>query len=275
MEIGVVWRLVPAAVEADFARLRSLGFSRCHLSVADPGLYQTVDPAALAALAARAGMNIGAVWCGLGQPSCWDLVDGPISVGLVPETYRQARLAIIEACGAFCARLGVRQVITHAGFIPENEREPLYAGSVAALRQAARTLDRYGCEFLLESGQETPVTLRRTLEDMDCANAGVNLDTGNLILYGRGDPAGAVDMLGSLIRAVHAKDGRYPAGGRKIGEETPLFAGRVRFREVLSGLRQIGYGGDIMIEREISGEQKLIDLEQGRQALLALLRSMQ
>jgi sugar phosphate isomerase/epimerase len=270
LNIGVVWRLDLSRLGEDLAMLSGMGFGTCHLSVADPSLYARADTGDIKKAFLKANMDIDAIWCGLGPPTAWDLVDGPATIGLVPEAYRANRLRILGDCGRWCAVLGIRKVITHAGFIPEDRNDPRYAGIVNALAEGADLLSGSSCDFLLETGQETASALLGAIGDMGRSNVCVNLDTGNLLLYGKGDPALAVDILGSHIRGVHAKDGLEPLPGSRIGRETAIGEGSVRFAEVVSRLRAQGYEGDLMIEREIEGPRKLEDIRAARHYLLSL-----
>ena len=121
--------------------------------------------------------------------------------------------------------------------------------------------------FCLETGQETPVTLLRCLLDVGTGNMGVNLDPANLLMYGKANPVDAVDVLGAHIKTVHAKDGEYPTDPYKLGVEKPLGEGRVDFPRLIAKLKGIGYGGPLIIEREISGEQQIRDIVRAKEML--------
>ena len=69
----------------------------------------------------------------------------------------------------------------------------------------------------------------------------MNFDVANLILYGKADPAEAVDVLGPYIEGVHAKDGLYPTDPQKLGEEVPIGAGKVKLSEMIAKLKKLGY----------------------------------
>ncbi len=91
-------------------------------------------------------------------------------------------------------------------------------------------------------------------------NIGVGLDTANLILYGKGNPVDALDVLGTHVRSVHAKDGLFPTNPRKLGAEVAIGKGRVDFVRVISRLVELGYSGALSIEREISGPKQEADI---------------
>ena len=62
----------------------------------------------------------------------------------------------------------------------------------------------------------------------------------------------ALDVFGKYVRNLHAKDGRYPVNGHDLGMETPIGQGKVDFYGVFQGLRELGYQGDVIIERELA-----------------------
>ena len=120
-------------------------------------------------------------------------------------------------------------VTTHVGFIPENPGNPLYPGLLDALREVVAHCAERGLTFCFETGQETPTTLLRVIEDLGGENLGINLDPANLLMYGKANPVDALDVFGTYVRGVHAKDGEYPTNGRELGVEKPLGEGRVHF----------------------------------------------
>ena len=128
-----------------------------------------------------------------------------------------------------------------------------------------------GQMFLYETGQETPITLLRTIREVGLDNQGVNLDTANLILYGKGNPIDALDVIGPLVRGLHAKDGLYPTDPHKLGEEVPIGQGKVNFPRLIERLRELNYRGAITIEREIEGDQQIEDVRKAKAYLEGLI----
>lgn len=206
--------------------------------------------------------EITSVWAGWSGPSIWNFTDGPETLGLVPETYRFQRMQ--ELCSAidFAHELGVQDVTTHMGFIPEQSVYPGYVGLVNAVAYVGRYAAARGMWFNFETGQETPVTLMRTIADTGLNNLGVNLDPANLIMYGRANPVDAAEIYGDKIRGVHLKDGLYPSGDySKLGNETKVGEGKVNYPLFLDTLvNKVGYKGDLYVEREISGDQQAKDI---------------
>lgn len=232
------------------------GFESCQIVSWDQSLRTETTADAILKALKRTGIEISALWCGWDGPKLWDPVHGPGTSGLVPEQWREIRIGNLCQGSDFAKMIGVRDVVSHMGFIPESASDPLYPGFVSAAKKVAEYLKNNGQRLLFESGQETPETLCRAITDIAADNLGVNLDTGNLILYGKADPVAALDLIGKFVCNVHAKDGFYPEESRKLGKETEIGSGKVDFKAFLKKLIQIGYDGPITIEREL-GEKDM------------------
>lgn len=259
MRIGVIVQL-NKDMGSEFEKLNQAGIRTCQLCTFEEdfmndGMAEIVKQAAIIH-----GIEITAFWCGWPAPRVWDFYEGPTTLGLVPPAYRYRRLDILLKGSDFAAKLGVSDLITHVGFIPENPNDPDYTGVVHALKHLVKYCRNNGQYFLFETGQETPVTLKRTIEDIGLPNLGVNLDPANLLMYGKANPLDAVDMFGGLIRGVHAKDGEYPAGGKYLGTEKPLGEGGVNYPVFIEKLKRLNYTGALTIEREITGEERIRDI---------------
>ena len=115
------------------------------------------------------------------------------------------------------------------------------------------------------------MTMLRCFERVGTGNLFVNLDTANLIMYGKANPVDAVDIFGSYIRNLHAKDGVYPVNGHDLGKEVAVGTGSVDFAAVLGKLKALGYDGDITIENEIRDGKTLEYILSARDYLQKLL----
>ena len=219
------------------------------------------------------GAGIEATSLVVGGPGkeSWDFYNGPLTIGIVPRETRDARVAHIKAAADFAARCDIPAVQTHAGFIPENPNDPLYKETVAALREVAEYCRRYRQNFRYETGQETPITLVRAMQDVGADNQGVNFDLANLILYGKANPVDAIEILAPYIQGIHAKDGLWPANPKDLGEEVPIGKGKVDFPRIIKRLKEIRYAGAVTIEREISGAQQLQDVRAAADYLRQLI----
>lgn len=194
--------------------------------------------------------------------SVWDFVKGPKTLGIVPEETRKARLAELKLDADFAHLLGVKDMANHVGFIPEQPCYTEYPGVIDAISEIADYCGKYDISFNFETGQETPVTLMRAMQDTQRSNLGVNLDPANLIVYGRANPIDAIDIYGNKIRGVHIKDGNYPKDDYyKLGKQVPVGEGSVNFPVFLPKLLESGYTGDLYIEHEISGRDRAEDVK--------------
>ena len=107
----------------------------------------------------------------------------------------------------------------------------------------------------------------RTIEAIGMDNVGINFDTANLVLYGKGNAADAVLVFGKYIMDTHIKDGNYPVNGIELGDETAVGEGMANFPLILQRLKDCGYTGPFTIEREISGDQQTKDIIKARDML--------
>ena len=181
-------------------------------------------------------------------------------MGIVPPEYREQRVKELKLGADFAKKIGVTDVITHAGFLPECPTDPTYPEILETIRDLAQYMKDQGQYFLFETGQETPTTLLRFIEEVGTGNIGINLDSANLILYGKANPVDALDVIGKYVRGIHAKDGFYPTCGMKLGREVKVGEGKVNFPAFIAKLKEVGYDGALTIEREISGEQQRVDI---------------
>lgn len=276
MRVGVLIELFnDTNVEAKFTELKTMGMESCQLVCWDRNLLCREIADMIHAAAKKMEVHITAFWCGWEGPKTWDFYDGQLTLGLVPLAFRFERMKMLEAGIEFAHMLHVRDVVTHVGYIPENPYDPDYAGVLACLKVLVRRCKEKGLNFLFETGQETPITLKRIIQDIEreegCKNVGINLDPANLIMYGKANPVDALEVFGEYVMGVHGKDGNYPTDGYHLGEETPLGKGSVNFPVFVAKLGEIGYKGDITIEREISGEEQKADIVAAKSLLDSII----
>lgn len=252
-----------------------LGFDNAQLITWDSSLWTEEQAQKIRNACDEFGFTISAVWVGWCGPSTWNFYEGQETLGLVPVAYRFARLQDLCNGSDFAKLLGVQDVVTHVGFIPENPHDPNYLSLVTTLKVLMRKVTDNGQRFLFETGQETPVTLMRAIADTGFENMGINLDPANLLLYGKANPVDAVGIFGKKIWGVHAKDGMYPTGGYELGQEKALGEGMVNFPRLIQALADTGYEGALTIEREISGDQQIADIKAGKKLLESCLEGIQ
>ena len=206
--------------------------------------------------AADKGVRITTLWAGVSGPASWTFTEGPLTLGVVPVQYREQRVKELCAWADFAAEAGAPAIVTHCGFLPENMTDPDYPAVVEALRTVAEKCLSVGVGFWFETGQETPVTLLRFIEAIGTPNLGINLDPGNLTMYGRGNAVDALYTFGKHVKSLHVKDGFPPAKGTELGHETKVGEGSVDFSTLVKKLFELGFDGDFTIEREVKNNEK-------------------
>ena len=252
-----------------FRKNQELGINSCQICIWNVDIFRSDEHAEkIKAAIAETGINVSSLWAGWTGPCEWNFTAGPDTIGLVPVAYRFTRLSELKSASDFAEKIGVKQVITHVGFIPENPSATEFNGTVAALRNLCGYMKKKGQHFLFETGQETPITLLRTIEAIGTGNLGVNLDTANPILYGKANPVDALDVFGKYVMDTHIKDGFYPTNGMYLGHEARAGDGKANIPEVVRKLIvEYGYEGPFTIEREISGEQQTADIIHAKKLL--------
>jgi sugar phosphate isomerase/epimerase len=274
MDVGLLVKPFDAP-EATFRKVHDMGFDNCFLSLDGYINGFTAEIAnQIGELLTKYSLVATAVEVVGPAPLEWNFLRGPSTIGLVPPATRAARIDALRQVSDFAKVLGIAQVQTHCGFIPEDPADPLYPGAVEAIRTAAQHCQGNGQYFLMETGQETPTTMSRMIRDAAMPNLAVGLDTANLILYGKANPVDAADILGTHVRSVHAKDGRWPTDPSELGEEVLIGKGLVDFKQVFTKLRRLGYTGAITIERETSGPQQIEDVRQEKIYLEKILNGV-
>ena len=256
--------------EATVAKVHSLGLSTCQMDAdhLDDDLVERL----------RAALDkYGVVMTAMGTdgpgPYIYNFYDGPLTLGLIPRTYRAQRVEKLKKFSDYVKKLNVPAIRIHAGFIPEDPNDELYREAVETLREVVSHCKRNGQQFLYETGTETPITMLRAIEDIGLDNQGVNLDTANLILYDKANPLDALDILGPYVKNTHAKDGLYPTNPRDLGREVEIPHGKVDFPKIIARLRGLNYQGPITIEREISGPGQLDSVKREITYLRKLIES--
>ncbi len=276
MRVGVLIEIFrDTDVDAKFAELRSMGMESCQLVCWDKEIMNQETADKINEAAERREVDITAFWCGWDGPKAWDFYDGQLTLGLVPEAFRFERVKMLQKGIAFADMIHVKDVATHVGYMPENPYDPNYAGVLTCLKDLVKLCKENGQNFLFETGQETPVTLKRAIQDIEKelgkGNVGINLDPANLIMYGKANPVDALEVFGEYVMGIHGKDGKYPTDGHMLGDEVPLGKGKVNYPAFVAKLKEIGYTGDITIEREISGEEQKKDIIMAKEVLDELL----
>jgi L-ribulose-5-phosphate 3-epimerase len=254
--------------DAAMAKIHDLGLPTCQAFMED---FEHTTAEQLRQALDKHGIEATSLVVGGPGKEVWDFYHGPLTIGLVPRETRAARIAHLKKASDFAKRSGIPAVQTHCGFIPENPNDPVYQETVAAMREVAGYCKTNGQNFRYETGQETPITLIRAIQDVGTDNQGVNFDLANLILYGKANPVDAIELLGPYVQGIHAKDGMWPTSPKELGEEVAIGQGKVDFPRIIARLKELNYRGAITIEREISGPQQVEDVRASKAYLEKLI----
>jgi L-ribulose-5-phosphate 3-epimerase len=191
--------------------------------------------------------------------------------GVVPDVTWDENWRNIQAVAALAARLGLKLVTFHAGFLPHDETDPDFRKLLERIDRIAGVFARDGIALGFETGQETAETLAAFLRVLGRKDVGVNFDPANMILYDKGEPLAALRTLGPWIRQCHLKDARRTRVPGTWGEEVAVGTGEVDWASFLGTLDALGFRGDLCIERE-AGTQRVADIRAGRLHLESLVR---
>ena len=271
MRLGVFVSL-DKDIDEQFKLVSESGFTACQLSTCDDARETDEIAKQVVEASKKYNVEVSAYWKGWDEPRVWNFTEGYTTLGIVPVTYRHLRLNQLKHGSDFAKKIGVENLITHVGFIPENPWSTEYHDVVSAVRTIANYCKQNGQYFLFETGQETPITLLRIIEDVGTGNLGINLDTANLIIYGKGNPVDALEVFGKYVRTLHLKDGIFPWEGYRLGKERKIGEGKVDFEKVFKMLKELNFNGVMSIEREITGDQQMIDIIESKKYFEEILK---
>jgi len=175
------------------------------------------------------------------------------TVGLAPEKTRKERFEEFKGVSDFAKRLGAPSVQFHLGAVPHDTKSKEYWDVVQIVRDSCDYVFANGQSLNLETGQETGPALLQFIHDVNRLNLHINFDPANMILYGCGEPIEALQLVGPFVRSTHCKDARWAEPelqGKEWGQEVLFGTGDVNAPLFLETLRNFGYNGPLIIERE-------------------------
>ena len=123
--------------ERAIKKVHDLGFPTCQLVIEafdDATVAKLRDALAKYKVEVTSAIAVGP------PPEIYDFYKGPLTIGLVPRQYREARIERIKQVSDFAKKAGISGVQTHCGFLPENPNDPLYTEAVKAIRTVAAIL---------------------------------------------------------------------------------------------------------------------------------------
>jgi sugar phosphate isomerase/epimerase len=260
------WSLLATHPQDLVDKLKSTGIYRVQLAL-DP---LREDPAAWGetrAILRQSGVTVVSGMFGCVGEDYSTLDSIRLSGGIAPDATWDENLQNIRATVEVATALGLELVTFHAGFVPHDTADPDFSKVVARLATVAEIFAAADIAVALETGQETAAGLAALLVRLDRPNVGVNFDPANMLLYGKGDPVEAVRLLGRWIRQVHVKDALQSTVPGTWGEEVAVGTGQVDWPVFIAALAEVGFTGDLVIERE-AGDQRVNDIRLAHELVL-------
>ncbi len=185
--------------------------------------------------------------------------------GLAPDHAWEENKKLALGAIELTAELNVEYLCMHFGFIDHSD--PAYVKKfydrTKVLADAAAAK---GIKFLMETGQESAEELKHFLEEINHPALRVNFDPANMILYNKGVPVDAIQVLAPWIRHIHIKDATRTKVEGEWGAEVPWGTGEVGADSFLNALKGIGYKGALAIERE-AGNDRFGDIKMAAEKL--------
>ena len=264
LAIGVCsWSLQVKNIPELKAFVDRLGISVVQIACGDPHHAAWDEGDAMPAAAKAAGFQLSGAMLGFPGEDYTTPQTIEKTGGFGDPATRPERLERFQWALKRTQELGVNDLMLHAGFIPEVgdvARTP-FLDTLAQVSDLAKQVD---VVIAFETGQESAVLLRQTLDDLQCPNLKVNFDPANMLLYDKDDPLKAIELLAPDIRSVHLKDANRPKVPGTWGEEVPLGQGQTNTAAFVKALQRIGFTGPLCIEREVgTQEERFRDIEHG------------
>jgi L-ribulose-5-phosphate 3-epimerase len=258
LAIGVCsWSLQVKNIPELKGFMKRLGIDVVQIACGDPHHASWDEGDAMPAAAKKAGFRMSGAMLGFPGEDYTSPQTIERTGGFGPKELRAERLERYKWALDRVKQLGVRDLMFHAGFLPE-PGDPDRKALLDTLAKVGDLAKAAGVTAAFETGQETADLLRRTLDDLKCPNLKVNFDPANVLLYDMGDPLRAVEILAPDIRSVHVKDARRTRVPGTWGEEVPLGKGQVDIRAFVRTLQKVGYRGPLCIEREVGNQQQRV-----------------
>ena len=189
--------------------------------------------------------------------------------GIVPDSTWEENWENIQTAAGLAHELKLPLVTFHAGFLPHEETDPEFEKLLHRVRLVADVFASKDIHLAFETGQETAEALKRFLIRVGRASVGVNFDPANMILYDRGNPLHALQVLGPWLKQCHIKDAIKTRQPGTWGEEVPVGTGQVDWPGFFQKLKEQHFAGDLAIERE-AGTQRVEDIRTARKVVEGL-----
>jgi sugar phosphate isomerase/epimerase len=266
-DIGVCsWSLGEPNLAATIQRVRELGLEHMQLDVNPMLQLDKEQRRAVVEQVKQSGLHITSTMIGFEGEDYSTIAMIRKTGGYAPDAQWETRKKRTIAAADLTRELGVKLLSGHIGFVPPSNHES-YPAMRKRLHEVSEVLGERGLDMAMETGQERASELLQFLNDLNCRNMYVNFDPANMILYGAGDPIEGVRILGRHIRHVHIKDAvGSDKPGVVWGKEVPFGSGQVGPKRFLAALKEVGFSGPLVIERE-GGPTRIADVRAAIKAM--------
>lgn len=272
-QIGVCsWSLQATGPQDLAAKVNTLGLKRVQLGLTphrdDPGTWEGTQQ-----ILAESGIQIvSGMFSTIGED-----YSTPAAIretgGVVPDQHWAENLELAKAAADLARELGLKQVSTHAGFLPHDPADPAFDKLSGRVAELAGLFAADGASLLLETGQESAATLLEFLNEMakrGATNVTVNFDPANMLLYDMDEPTEALRQLVSRVEQVHVKDANRTTVKGDWGEEVVVGTGQVDWVAFVRILAEADFEGSYIFERE-AGDDRVGEIAKGIETLKAAM----
>jgi L-ribulose-5-phosphate 3-epimerase len=186
-----------------------------------------------------------------------------VTGGIAPDHTWEQNLENFRAGAALAAKMGLKLLTFHAGFLPSDAADPAFKKLRQRLAAVSDVFKSHDLSLGLETGQETAHELAEMLQQLNHPAVGVNFDPANMIMYDKGDPVKALKTLSPWVRQAHIKDAKRTKVTGTWGEEVPAGTGEVDWPAFFAALREIPRTISLCVERE-AGTARVADIRTAR-----------
>ena len=262
------WSLRPKDPADLIGQLRQLGMDKIQLALGPPASEPAWADAG--AKLSAAGVKVVSGMFGTVGEDYTTLETIRKTGGIVPDATWDENWRNIQRYVKLAAKLKLKLVSFHCGFLPEDPADASYDKLIGRLVKIADVFAGEGIGLAMETGQEDADTLKGFLDRLAKPNVGVNFDPANMILYAKGEPVSAVKVLMPYVMQVHIKDATATKVPGQWGAEVPVGTGEVAWPAFFAALVAGGFGGCMSIERE-AGEQRIADIKRAKRFILDII----
>ncbi|QQE13601.1 sugar phosphate isomerase/epimerase [Planctomycetota bacterium] len=263
------WSLQPKDKGELLAAMKKIGFGKVQLALSPLVEEKAAWESVFGELKGEGYEVVSGMYSPLGEDYS-TLETIKMTGGLAMDEVWEANQEMAKAVAEVANKNDLKVITFHAGFIPHDSSDPMFRKLCDRIVTVADIFKDAGCETLFETGQETADDLMAFLKVLGREDVGINFDPANMILYGKGDPIESLRKLISKVCQVHIKDATATKEPGTWGAEVCVGAGEVDWNVFVKVLKDHGYDGHYVVERE-AGDQRIADIKTAGELIADLL----